>query len=53
MKGGDVAFHALSQGARLVFRSSSILTVLDFNEVDVTLKNDRLMLFGDECAAGG
>jgi hypothetical protein len=56
LKDGADAFVLFPNGTQLVLRSS-VLTVLDLNEVDVTLKNAEifgLVLSGDGgCANGG
>ena len=55
LKDGAKAFVLFLRGAQLVLRSS-VLTVLDIDEVDVTLKNAetfRLMLCGECGSANG
>ena len=55
LKGGAEAFMLFLHGARLVLRSS-VLTVLDLDEVDVTLKNAEIfgsMLFGESGSTNG
>ena len=55
MKGGAEAFLLFLWGAQLVLRSS-VLTVLDINEVNVTLENAEiigLVLSGEDGSAGG
>jgi hypothetical protein len=55
LKGGAEAFVLFLHGAELVLRSS-VLTVLDLDEVDVTLENAEifgLVLFGESGSANG
>jgi len=55
LKGGAQAFMLFLRGAQLVLRSS-VLTVLDLDEVNVTLENDEIfgsVLSGEGGSEGG
>ena len=55
LKDGAEAFVLFLRGAQLVLRSS-VLTVLDLDEVNITLKNAEIfgsMLSGENGSAGG